>query len=174
MIGDIPMDRLVLLFDAVIAVLLLATIVYAAILHRKLSVLRDSREQMEQLVGRFAEAGATAQRVLADIRQAAGDSSEGLQSLIGRGNALADDLMFLVERAGGLAKRLEGAVSTVGEGPDPQRRPAGTRSAKGAGPRSGGAARAKETDVRRPAPQPAATAGAARESSFMKALRGLR
>ncbi len=168
------MDRLVLLFDAVVAVLLLATIVYAAILHRKLSVLRESREQMEQLLGRFTEAGAAAQKVLADIRQAAGESSEGLQSLIGRGNALADDLMLLVERAGGLAKRLEGAARTAGEAPDPQRRPPGTRAAKGAGPRSGGAARAKEAEVRRPAPQPAAAPGAARESSFMKALRGLR
>lgn len=175
MIGDIPMDRLVLLFDALVAVLLLATIVYAAILHRKLSVLRESREQMEQLLDRFTEAGATAQKVLADIRQAAGESSEGLQSLIGRGNALADDLMFLVERAGGLAKRLEGATKMAGEAPDAKRRPAGTRAAKGAGARPGGAARAKDAEVRRPASaQPAAAAGAARESSFMKALRGLR
>jgi hypothetical protein len=152
MIGGVPMDRLVLLLDAVIAVLLLATIVYAAILHRKLSVLRDSRQQMEQLVGRFTEANATAEKVLAEIRQAAGESGQALQSSIERGNALADDLMFLVERAGGLAKRLEGT-----------------------GLRSGGVARAKDPEVRRTATaQPAATAGAAGETDFVKALRGLR
>ena len=152
MIGGIPMDRLVLLFDAVIAVLLLATIVYSAILHRKLSVLRDSRQQMEQLVGRFTEANATAEKVLAEIRQAAGESGQALHSSIERGNALADDLMFLVERAGGLAKRLEGASR-----------------------RSGGVARAKDAEVRRTATaQPAATAGAAGETDFVKALRGLR
>ena len=152
MIGGIPMDRLVLLFDAAIAVLLLATIVYAAILHQKLSVLRDSRQQMEQLVGRFTEANATAEKVLAEIRQAAGESGQALQGSIERGNALADDLMFLVERAGGLAKRLEGA-----------------------GRRSGGVARAKDAEVRPTATaQPAATAGAAAETDFVKALRALR
>ena len=55
MIGDISMDRLVLLFDAVTAILLLATIAYAAILHSRLSVLRESRQELEQLMARFTE-----------------------------------------------------------------------------------------------------------------------
>jgi len=165
MIGDISMDRLVLLFDAVTAILLLATIAYAAILHRRLSVLRESRQEMEQLMARFTEASATAQTVLAELRQAAGDSGQALQQSIAQGNALADDLMFLVERAGGLAKRLEGA----GKAPEPQRRRAGPGAAKSPGPRSGDAARPKEAEV-----QPAAAAGAATDSDFLKALRGLR
>ena len=165
MIGDISMDRLMLLFDAAVAVLLLATIAYAAILHRKLSVLRDSRQQMEQLMVRFTEASATAERVLAELRQAAGDSGEALQTSIAQGNALADDLMFLLERAGGLAKRLEGA----GKAPEPRRRPAGTGAGQGAGSQSGGGAPPNEAGL-----QPAAAAGAAKDSNFMKALRGLR
>lgn len=163
MIGDISMDRLVLLFDAVTAILLLATIAYAAILHRRLSVLRESRQEMEQLMLRFTEASATAQTVLAELRQAAGDSGKALQQSIAQGDALADDLMFLVERAGGLAKRLEGA----GKATEPQRRRAGTGAAKSPGPRSGGGARPKEAEVR-----PAA--GTANDTDFVKALRGLR
>jgi len=165
MIGDFPMDRLVLLLDAAIAVLLLATIAYAAILHRKLSVLRESRQQMEQLAVRFTEASGTAERVLAEIRQAAGDSGQALQKSIAQGNALADDLMFLVERAGGLAKRLEDA----GKAPEPQRRPTEALAAKSTGSRSAaGGARTKEAGLQR------AAAGAAEDSEFMKALRGLR
>lgn len=164
MIGDISMDRLVLLFDALTAILLLATIAYAAILHRRLSVLRESRQEMEQLMDRFTEASATAQTVLAELRQAAGDSGQALQQSIAQGNALADDLMFLVDRAGGMAKRLEGV-----EKPPEQRRRTGTGPAKSPGPRSVGAARPKDAEV-----QPTAAAGAAQNSDFMKALRGLR
>ncbi len=165
MIGDISMDRLMLLFDATTAVLLLATIAYAAILHRKLTVLRESRQQMEQLMIRFTEASANAEKVLAEFREAAGDSGQALQQSIAQGNALADDLMFLVERAGGLAKRLEGA----GKASEPQPHPAGTRAAQGAASRSGGGARSETAAI-----QPAVAADAPKDSDFMKALRGLR
>ncbi len=165
MFADIPMDRLVLLFDAVVAVLLLATIAFAAILHRKLSVLRESQQQMEQLVVHFSEASATAERVLAELRQAAGDSGQALQKSITEGNALADDLMFLVERAGGLAKRLEG----VGPAAEPRKRPAEPLTAKGANSQSGGDARPED-----PRLEPATAASAAGDSDFMRALRGLR
>jgi hypothetical protein len=108
LIADLPLDRLGLLFDSVVAVLLVATIVYAAILDRRLSVLRESRKAMEQLIDRFAEATGKAETVLAEIRAAAGETGQALQSAIEKGNMVADDLMFLVERAGSLADRLAG------------------------------------------------------------------
>jgi hypothetical protein len=180
LIGEIPLDRMALLFDAVVAVLLLATIVYAAILNRKLSALRDSRREMEELIGRFAEATAKAETVLADIRQSAGGIGRTLQETIDRGNVVADDLVFLVERAGGLADRLEGAVKAK-----PAARRTGQRTngqygaqgdgAQGVGIRHGGDATSDQT-VAPPldAVGPARAEETPEQSAFMKSLRGMR
>ena len=73
--------------------------------------------------------------------------------------------MFLVERAGGLAKRLESA----GTAPEPQKRPAEQLAVQGAKSQSGGDARPED-----PGLEPAVAAEAAGDSDFMKALRGLR
>jgi hypothetical protein len=175
LIGAIPLDRMALLFDAAVAVLLLATIVYAAILNRKLTVLRNSKQEMERLIGRFAEATTRAETVLAEIRQTAGETGRTLQETIDRGNVVADDLVFLVERAGGLADRLEGALKAKSV-------------ARQTDDRTGGQPGAREVDVRRDgaaafdeaASLPPATAGPVRpeetpkQSAFMKTLRGMR
>jgi D-serine deaminase-like pyridoxal phosphate-dependent protein len=96
-----------LLADAVIAVLLVATIAYAAILDRKLSTLRAAKQEMAELVGRFGTAVARAENGLAEIRQTAEQTGKDLRQAIDKGNGLADDLVFLVERAGSAADRLE-------------------------------------------------------------------
>ncbi len=169
MIGDIPLDRMALLFDAVLALLLLATIVYAAILNRKLSALRDSRQEMEGLVGRFAEATTKAETILADIRQSAGETGRTLQEAIDRGNVVADDLVFLVERAGSVADRLEGAAKA---------KPAarnGRSGAQGDGARHHGGASSDGTAAPPPdAVRPARVEATPKQSAFMKSLRGMR
>lgn len=96
-----------LLADAVIAVLLIATIAYAAILERRLSALRAAKQEMAELVGRFSEATRRAESGLAGIRQAAEQSGRKLQQAVDKGNSLADDLVFLVERGDAVAGRLE-------------------------------------------------------------------
>jgi hypothetical protein len=162
LIAELPMDRLGLLFDAVIAVLLVATIVYAAVLDRKLSVLRDCRAEMEQLIGRFTQATGRAEKALAEIRHAAGETGQALQSSIEKGNTVADDLMFLVERAGSLADRLERAGGAARGTPRPDHRP--------------GEPCGVEVTA---APSPAAAElvppeGGAEDSAFLKSLRGMR
>jgi hypothetical protein len=77
-----------LLFDAVVAALLVATIVYAVILNRKLTQLRDARGEMERLLGGFVEATSRAERGLAALREAAGACGEELQRRTDKGNAV--------------------------------------------------------------------------------------
>jgi hypothetical protein len=172
-----------LLFDAVVAALLVATIVYAVILNRKLTQLRDARGEMERLLGGFVEATSRAERGLAALREAAGACGEELQRRTDKGNAVADDLMFLVERAGGLADRLEGGLAqgrTQGRSQESGQTPdAGVSKAKG--PADAAAhpgnpdPEAQEAADPSPAGQALRQAEAAPEkNAFMEALRGIR
>lgn len=100
-----------LFFDAIVAVLLAVTIVYAVILNRKLSVLRSAKSEMERLLASFAEATGKAERGLAGTRDAAEGAAQELRRQIEAGRGLADDLAFLVERGGGLADQIDGAIT---------------------------------------------------------------
>ncbi|MGF1612234.1 MAG: DUF6468 domain-containing protein [Kiloniellales bacterium] len=100
-----------LIFDGVIAVLLVVTIVYAATLNRKLSALRSAKGEMERLLGSFSEAMAKVERGLAGARDAAEGAAQDLRKQIETGRGLADDLAFLVQRGGELADKLDGAIA---------------------------------------------------------------
>ena len=95
-----------LAFDALVAVLLVVTIVYAVILNRKLPALRDAKTEMQQLLLGFAEATSKAERGLAAFRDAAEGVGQELQRQIESGRALTDDLSFLMQRGANLADRL--------------------------------------------------------------------
>lgn len=131
MTGTLSAGGLGLLFDALVAVLLAIMIVYAAILNRKLTLLRESKQEMEALLGRFAGTVKEAETGLAALRESANAAGEALQGRIDRGKGLADDLVFLVERGGALADRLEGGARSgaraapSGRQPEPEevRRP---------------------------------------------------
>lgn len=93
-------------FDAVVAVLLVVTIVYAVILNRKLTALRAAKTEMQQLLIGFAEATGKAEQGLAAFRDAADGVGQELQRQIESGRALTDDLSFLMQRGTTLADRL--------------------------------------------------------------------
>ena len=108
-------------FDVAIALLLIATIGYAVILNRKLSELRGAKQEMEQLLGGFTSATERAEASLSALREAAGETGEMLQDGIIKGNAVADDLVFLIERAGPIADRLEVTPGRAGATAGPVR-----------------------------------------------------
>ena len=100
-----------LIFDAVVAVLLVVTIVYAAILNRKLSVLRSAKGEMERLLGSFSQATAKVEQGLAGARDAAEGAAKELRKQMETGRGLADDLAFLVQRGSELADKLDGSIT---------------------------------------------------------------
>lgn len=137
MMAGLNLGALALMLDLLVAGLLVATIVYAWVLNRKLSALRSAKPEMEQLIARFVQATARAENGLAEIRQTAEQTGEGLRQATEEGQSIADDLVFLVERAGKLADRL--AV--------PQARRAATEPDRsGTGPRLGAQAHADQPD----------------------------
>lgn len=103
-----------LVLDGLIIILLLATIVYAAQLNRRIARLRDGRVELETAARRFAEAATRAEAGVKALRQAAGGAGEQMQADIEKARILRDELSFLVETGDGLANRLERAASGAG------------------------------------------------------------
>ncbi len=99
-----------LLFDIVVAFLLLATIIFAVILNRKLSMIHNSREELQGLLDHFSKSLNRAEDGIMELRKAANSIGEGLDSQIKKTVALKDDLAFLIERGENLANQLEDGI----------------------------------------------------------------
>jgi chromosome segregation ATPase len=164
--------------DVVVALLLAATIVYASVLNRKLATLRNTKQEMEALVNRLVESTSKAEGALSELKAAANESGQRLETQVMQARELSDDMNFLVEKATSLADRLEGqigqaraATRPANEGGQTAKGPAKKASEPAAGRKqaaSGGsslAARGSRGDVE---DEPPANA------SLLRALRGVR
>lgn len=96
--------------DAIVAVLLVATISYAAVLNQRLAVLRGDRVKLEELVLGLTVAAQRAEAGIGQLRAAAEDVGRGLERRIEQARSLRDDLGYMLERGGPVADRLEGTI----------------------------------------------------------------
>jgi len=103
-------DKLNLLLDVIIIVLLAATIVYAVILNSRLAQLRDNRDDLARLVAAFNDATARAESGIPKLRRAAEEAGGALQERVEKAQTLRDDLAFMIERADSMAGKLESSV----------------------------------------------------------------
>ena len=99
-----------LIFDVVLAGLLIATIAYAIMLNRGLTELHQSRGEMEALIRSFSEATARAEAGIKAMKRTASETGEGLQRNSERAQALRDELQFMIEAGDSLAQRLAGTA----------------------------------------------------------------
>lgn len=109
------MSQLSIALDIVVAVLLVATIAYATVLNRKLAVLRNTKQEMETLINRLIENTEQAERGLAQLKAAAGDTGSALERKVEEAKGLSDDLGFMVDKANALADRLETQIGKARE-----------------------------------------------------------
>lgn len=100
-----------LVVDGLLILLLLATLVYVARLNRRLGQIREARQEFEALIRRFAQATEQADRSIEGVKAAAAAEGKELQGTIDRSRGLREDLVFLVEKANGLADRLEASIA---------------------------------------------------------------
>jgi hypothetical protein len=146
-------------FDALIAVLLLATIAYAVVLNRKLTALRNAKADMERLLRSLSDSTGKAESGIVALRTHASETGEILQRRIGEARALADDLTFLVEKgaplADRLADRLGDRLGPRGTGRQDQA-PVGTTAQRAKGPAPKTAAKSAVRPAARPDAKPAA------------------
>lgn len=99
-----------LVFDIVLIAMLAATLAYGFRLNRKLETMRAGRAEFQVLLGHFVEATTQAERSIANLKLTSAESGQNLQEATERATALREDLAFLMEKAGGLADRLEAAI----------------------------------------------------------------
>lgn len=98
-----------LILNGVVASLLVAMIVYAIRLNSRLDTLRKGKEEFSAFIADFNTSVAAAEAALAQLKQASGEGGNELRNLVGKAQALSDDLSFLMERGEDMADRLEGA-----------------------------------------------------------------
>lgn len=173
-----------LIIDALIALLLVATIAYAAVLNRKLGVLRDAKSEMEALIVSFSESTERAGSGVESLKQEAGRSGKALQSKVEAARGLVDDLGFLIETGTKLADRLDGGVGAARAKPaaglEAERAPAPRApAARPAAATAAAATAAKDNNVAAAAADDAADGSsgsdlAEAESELVKALQGMR
>jgi hypothetical protein len=93
--------------DATVAVLLVATIFYAALLSRRLRALRGDKAELQALIQNLAAASQSAEAGIAALRSAAEDSGRKLAQQLEQSQSLRDDLSFMIERGTSVADRLQ-------------------------------------------------------------------
>lgn len=103
--------------NVLVAVLLLATIIYAAMLNRRLGELRSHRAELEGLITSFNESCARAEQGVQRLRTAT-DEAVRLQQYLERSQGLREDLAYLLDRGSSVADRLDGNVRQTRSAPD--------------------------------------------------------
>lgn len=96
--------------EALLTLLLAATLWYAVRLERRLGVLRRDNAALEALVAGFNDATARAEASTAKLRAAAEGAGKQMAEQLESAGRLRDDLLFLMERGEQLADRLDAAV----------------------------------------------------------------
>jgi hypothetical protein len=192
------------LLDLLVAALLVATIVYAVRLNRRLAVLREDRAQLQEMIKGLQKATEQAEEAVGGLRLGAADAGRSLHEVVERAQVLKSDLMFITERADGAADRLEAVLKAQREAPPPvapqpaatppaepmRRRPAPPRvdldgvsaDAKGAQSRLSSLLKQADTPQQRPASPPpaaeepdrAAAPQSRAERDLLRALEGRR
>jgi hypothetical protein len=98
------------LLDLLVAGLLATAIGYCILLNRRLGALRADKAQLEETVHSLAEVSIRAESGIARLRETAEELGHALHQKIEAGQALREDLTYMVDRAAGLADRLEGSI----------------------------------------------------------------
>lgn len=102
---------LALYVDLGLAVLLVATVVYAARLNKRLGMLRRDRGELTALIAQFNAATAAAEAAMEGLRASADNSGRAVQEAVDSARGTVTDLKFLVERGEKAADRLDTAIS---------------------------------------------------------------
>jgi hypothetical protein len=109
-----------LVIDLMLAALMVATIVYAIVLNRRLAAFRRGKDEMMALIADFTEATEKAHRGTEALRGAAEASGQALDGSIREAKALREDLGFLIERGAAVADRLVHDTRGARQAPPPK------------------------------------------------------
>jgi uncharacterized protein DUF6468 len=109
--------------DAIVAILLIATIGYSVVLNRRLTAVRSDREKFEDVIRTLSAATLRAEAAVANLRAAADDSGRRLDKKIEEARGLSDDLAYMIERGAGIADKMAGLIRNGRDGARAEPRP---------------------------------------------------
>ena len=92
--------------------LLLVMILYAVQLNRRLAVLQADKAYLQKVIAGFNQATERAESSINRLRAAALEANDALQSNTKLAKELRSDLSFLIDRAEGMADRLESSIGS--------------------------------------------------------------
>jgi Domain of unknown function (DUF6468) len=122
--------------DAVVALLLIATIAYSVILNRRLASVRKDRDKFAELAQNLNVASQRAEAAVVNLRSTTDDLNRRLEKKVEEARALGDDLAYMIERGTPIADKLANLIRSGRDGlrPDPA---VDVKSASNAEPRQG-------------------------------------
>jgi hypothetical protein len=116
--------------DAIVALLLIATIGYSVVLNRRLGTVRNDREKFEVLVRNLNAASQRAEAAVTSLRVTADELSRRLEKKVEEARALSDDLTYMIERGGTIADKLANQIRAGRDELKPDFRPEPKASTK--------------------------------------------
>ena len=93
--------------EIVMSALLAATLVYCAILERRLAALRNGQDGLKQTIGELNGAITTAGACMRSLKESVAHAGEALDQRLGRARGMADELALLVASGERAATRIE-------------------------------------------------------------------
>ncbi|MGN6515926.1 MAG: DUF6468 domain-containing protein [Rhizomicrobium sp.] len=96
-----------LVVEIALSALLLATIVYCAILERRLSALRKGQDGLKDTIAQLNQAIVAAGSSMRMLKSAAAGAAEALDERIARGRSLADELSLIAASGERIAQRMD-------------------------------------------------------------------
>lgn len=102
-----------IILDFVVVTLLIATILYAVSLNRKLDTLYKNREELQKFIENFSKSLSKAELSMTKLRLSGEKVFSDLADKLKEGGTLRDDLGYLLERGEKLATSLEESIRTA-------------------------------------------------------------
>jgi len=99
--------NLTLIVEITLSVLLAATVIYCAILERKLSSLRSGQDGLKTTIKELNDAIVSAGASMRMLKVAASTAGESLDERVSRGRSVIDELSVLVSSGERIAERME-------------------------------------------------------------------
>lgn len=98
------------IIDVIGSVLLAAVIYYTIRLNQHFQMLQKNRAELARQLSGFAHSTERAEAAIQQVQHSTKESAQQMEELLQRAEMLKSDLGFLVDRASGLADRLESGV----------------------------------------------------------------
>jgi hypothetical protein len=99
-----------LIFEGAVSGLLIAVIVYAIKLNRRIIALRSQEGELKEMIAQFNDAATQAEISAGHLKAVGTESERNLRATIERAQAMRDDLSFMIDRGGNISDRVDRSI----------------------------------------------------------------